>query len=267
VDIWIKELPDGPFSRLTIHEGEDRFPRWNPGGEGVTFLSDRGGDLDVWAKRVNGTGPAELILDHDVRLAEALWGPRGEWLIVRTSGAGALRGHRDILGLRPGMDSEPIPLVASGSDEAGPALSPDGRLLAFQSDETGVQEVFVRPFPDVEGGNLQVSDGGGRGAVWAHNGEELFYVAGAGTIYGNRALMRARIRGGLLPAVLARDTLFAIPEGVYMADNSASYQITRDDQRFLMVRLAETDGGDGEVPSELILVRNFFQEVKELLER
>ena len=87
--IWIKELPDGPLSRLTFGVGENRFPRWNSDGESVTFLSNRAGNLDVWRKRTDGVGDAELLLDHDVGLAEAVWSSDGEWLIVRD-----LRGFR-----------------------------------------------------------------------------------------------------------------------------------------------------------------------------
>jgi serine/threonine-protein kinase len=260
-DIWIKELPDGPLSRLTFAEGTDRFPRWSPDGESVTFLSARAGELDAWTKRADGVGDADLLFDHEVVLAEAVWSPDGEWLILRTGGVAGVTGGRDILGLRPGVDSVPRPLVVSDFDEAGPAVSPDGRWLAYQSDETGRREVFIRPFPDTEGRKIQVSDGGGRAAVWAHSGRELFYVTDGPTTFGHRDLMVAEIRPGPLMAVVERRVLFSVPDGIYFANNSTSYLVTEDDQRFLMARVAGT--GEEQNQDELILVQNFFEELKE----
>jgi hypothetical protein len=234
----------------------------------VTFLSERVGNLDVWTKQADGAGVAELILDHEVRLAEAFWSPDREWLIIRTGGVPGVVGGRDILGLRPGVDSMPLPLVASEFDEAGPSLSPDGRWLAYQSDETGQKEVFIKPFPDTEGAKVQVSDGGGIGAVWAHSGEELFYVTGAfglgPSLSGDdRIMMSARFRGGPLPTVIERRPLFRIPNGVYLADQTASYVVTQDDQSFLMIRNVAAD--DYRDRSELILIQNWFTELEERL--
>jgi hypothetical protein len=259
-DIWIKELPDGPLSRLTFADGEDRFPRWSPDGESVTFLSSRAGDLDVWTRRADGVGDTELLFDHEITLAESVWSQDGEWLILRTGGTPNVAGGRDIVGLRPGVDNVARPLVVSDFDEAGPAVSPDGRWLTYHSAETGRREVYIRPFPDTEGRKIQVSDGGGRAAVWAHSGRELFYVTDGPTTGGSRDLMVAEIRPGPLLAVVERRVLFSVPGGMYFANNSTSYLVTEDDQRFLMARIAGT--GDEQDQGELILIQNFFEELR-----
>jgi serine/threonine-protein kinase len=262
-DIWVKELPDGPLSRFTFAEGEDRFPRWHPDGTRITFLSARGGNLDVWTKGAGGAGAPELLYDHGMTLAEADWSPDGEWLIVRTGGTANTQGGRDILGLRPGRDSVAVELVSSRFDEAAPTVSPDGRWLAYHSDETGQREVFIRPFPDTESAKYPVSSGGGRAPVWAHSGRELFYLSDENnnsTTGGSRALMAATIRPGPPFAVVERRVLFPVPEGFYFANNSTSYRVTRDDQRFLMARVAGAE--DAGERSELILVQNFFEELK-----
>jgi Tol biopolymer transport system component len=259
--IWIKELPDGPLSRLTFAVGENRFPRWDSDGESVTFLSNRAGNLDVWRKRADGVGDAELLIDHDMGRAEAVWSSDAEWLIARTSGTSDVSGSRDIIGLRPHVDSVPRPLVASEFDEAAPAVSPDGRWLAYQSVETGRPEVFIRPFPDTGGRKIQVSDGGGRTPAWAHTGRELYYVAGDGTVAGDRQLMVANFRTEPPFTVTDRRVLFNVPEGVYFADHSTSYLVTNDDQRFLMARVV--DDAEGQDRGELIIVQNFFEELRE----
>ena len=260
-DIWIKELPDGPLSRLTFREGEERSPKWSPDGESVTFLSNRAGNFDVWTKRVEGVGDSELLFDHDVSLAEADWSPDGEWLTLRTTGtAVGVIGGRDIIGVRPGVDRVTRPLVVSDFDETAPSVSPDGRWLAYSSDETGRREVFIRPFPDTEGRKIQVSDGGGRTAVWAHNGRELFYV-GTDNVTAGDQLMVADFRAEPLFEVTERRVLFAVPDGFYLANFSTQYNVTEDDQRFLMARVA--DAGAEQNRGSLILVQNFFEEVRQ----
>jgi serine/threonine-protein kinase len=258
-DIWVKALPDGPLSRLTFADGENRFPRWSPDGESVAFLSNRDGNLDVWTKRADGTGEAELLLDVESSLAEAFWSPDGEWLIVRSGGTAGVIGGRDILGFRPGVDDEAVPLITSEFDEAAPTLSPDGRWLAYHSDETGRREVFIRPFPEVDRGKWQVSDQGGRQAVWGPDGRELFYVSGGAGNLGARDVIVAEIDPGPPFAVVGRRTLFPLPQGYYFANNSRSYQLAPDGERFLMARLVNT--GE-ENPSKLILVQNWFTELE-----
>ena len=122
--------------------------------------------------------------------------------------------------------------------------------------------MFIRPFPDTGGRKIQVSDGGGRAAVWSHSGTELFYVTDGATTAGERDLMVAEIRPGPLLAVVERGVLFSVPDGLYFANNSTSYLVTEDDQRFLMARVA----GNGEQDlGELILIQNFFEELKRLV--
>ncbi len=266
-NIWIKELPDGPLSRVTFGEGQDWYPRWTPDGESVTFTSLRGGgNRDVWTKRADGTGTAQLLFDYGRSIAEAVWSPNGEWLVMRTSGSQSLPGYRDIFGLRPGVDSILRPLVVSEHVEAGPALSPDGRWLAYQSDETGRREVFIRPFPDTEGRKVQVSDEGGRAAVWARSGRELYYVTHGLNAFGRlsaRDVMVAEIRPGPPLTVGERRVLFSLPAGFYFENNTTSYLVTSDDQRFLMAR--EVARTEEQNRGELILIQNFPEMVKDLV--
>jgi len=250
-DIWIKQLANGALTRLTFFEGEDRFARWTPDGKAITFLSGRGGDLDVWSRPADGTGDAQLVLDTDGRLAEGFWSPDGEWLLLRTAGPGTGEvGGRDIYGFRPGVDSVPVPLVVTPYDEAGIAISDDGHWMAYQSNETGRKEIFVRPFPDVDRGKWQVSTGGGSGAVWAHSGREIFFLSGG-------ELMVADVDPGPPFSVGPAHRLFVLGPGYYFANNTTSYDVTADDQTFLMARYADWSGS-----ASFVLVNNFFEELK-----
>jgi dipeptidyl aminopeptidase/acylaminoacyl peptidase len=258
-NIWIKQLPAGSPSRFTFHEGEDRMPRWTPDGQYVTFVSRRGGDLDLFRRRADNTGEAELLLDYERSLAQGFYSPDGEWLVLRTTGRTGVRGGRDILGLRPGIDTVPVPLVATEADEQGPALSPDSRWLAYVSDETGRDEVYVCPFPDTDRGKWKVSDGGAGQPLWAHSGQELFFISD------DHEMVVAEIHTGPPFSVGQQRVLFEVGIPYWGRAAVGSYDIAADDQRFLMSRLAIRTERDAGGSPRIILVQNWFEELKEKL--
>ena len=163
---------------------------------------------------------------------------------------------RDILGFRPGVDSAAVPLVATDFQEWAPALSPDGRWLAYTSDESGQQEVYVRPFPDVSAGRWLVSNGGGITPLWAHSGRELFFLARDGL------LVAAQVETTPSFRVTETERLFELPPFTSVGLPTGWYDVTTDDQRFLMARVPQAVDGERDVP-QLILVKNFFEELKE----
>jgi len=248
-DIWIKELDQGPSSRLTVAPSADIRPRWTPDGHLVSFLSSQGGTNGLYVRRADGTVPAELMVDLDEPVFEALWSRNGEWLVLRVGAAGA----RDIWVQRLGADSQPRRLLASDFDENAVTLSPDSRWLAYESDESGQDEIYVRPFPDISAGKWTVSLGGGTRPLWSHSGRELFYVTGDG-----QQMMAAQVRTSPAFAVTGRNRLF--PVGSYLlSGNYTVFDVSPDDQRFLMVRPVGAEQG---AQTALILVENWFEELK-----
>jgi serine/threonine-protein kinase len=252
LDIWVKDLEAGTLSRLTFDAAEDRKPRWSPDGASVLYVSRRRGDLDVWTRRADGTGPEELVHDHPTGVAEAAWSPDAAWLVIRTAGTQDIAGGRDVVGIDMAAGGRAVPLLAAGHDEAAPAVSPDGRWLAYSSTETGRYEVYVRPFPDVDAGVWQVTTDGGSAPVWARDGGELYYVDAGRRLTVVRFAVDPRFR------VLGTQPLFTIPAGVNLAQVSALYDVSPDGQRFLMGRVY---GGTTRTEPELVVVRNFFQEL------
>ena len=189
---------------------------------------------------------------RESRIIEALYSPDGTWLILR--GGDTDTGFGDIYAVRPGVDSVAVPLVATAEfSEFTPAISPDGRWLAYGSNASGRQEVYVRPFPDVGSGMVQVSTDGGRAPVCAHNGRELFYQAGHDS-GASRQLVAVQFTGGPTFVAGRQDVLFSL-DGYLQAYHS--YSPSPDDQRFAMLR------NDPSTSAELILVQNFFEELKE----
>jgi len=260
-DVWIKELPDSPMSRLTFNEGVDGLPQWTPDGQSITYrnhmMSIGGGSL--WSRRADGTGEREIVSD-ELSVKKGVWSPDGEWLVVRTAEPSGE--SRDILAIRPSVDRAPVPLVATEEFwEQAPAISRDGRWLAYSSNETGRNEIFVRPFPDVDAGKWQISTGGGIQPVWAHNGRELFF-ANPETRELNAAAFTTT------STTFQRDrvtTLFVVAEDMIFNETRSGsiefYDVAADDQRFLMAQRSGTDDDS----TTFVLVLNFFEELKRLV--
>jgi serine/threonine protein kinase/Tol biopolymer transport system component len=251
-DIWIKEDQGGPVSRLTFDAVPDRAPRWSPDGESVWFQSDRGeAGAGIWSVRADGTGAPTLVQALPRPAVSFDRSPDGRWIVYRTLADPS----RDIHAVEIGTDRE-IQIAANPSfNETGPAISPDGRWIAYASNETGAPQIYVRPFPNVDDGRWQISDGPGVAPVWANSGREVFYATTSG-------LYSARIETDPTIRVLGHELVFNLPPGVTAFNARGWYDVAADDQGFLMAR-ANQFGSDGEEdPIQLILVQNFFEELK-----
>jgi len=261
-DIWIKQLPTGPVSRLTLYSGADQAPAWTPDGRAITFLSDRPVPPDtmrhanrfgLWEQAADGTGEPRLLWRTDA-VTDGFRSPDGRWIVLGATGSAGRSGVGDILAAQLGVDSAARRMVATAYDETGAALSPDSRWLAYVSNEQGENEVFVRPFPDVNGGKWQMSSGGGSAPVWAHNGRELFYVGGG-------SMKVVTIHPGPPFSAEPPRVLFAIPDRVRVGSPvGGTFAITPDDQRFLMVRDHSWEEMAG-TPA-MVVVENFFDELR-----
>lgn len=261
-DIWIKQLPGGPATRLTQHAGIDRSPAWTADGRRITFVSDRpiaagstakANAFHVWEQPADGTGEPKLLWGKDAA-NDAFWSADGKSLVIGASMSAGASTQRGILAAHPSVDSVAQRLVATGSDATGAALSPDSRWIAYVSNEQGANEVFVRPFPDVNGGKWQVSSGGGSAPIWSHSGHELFYVA-------NRKMNVVSINAGAPFSAAPPRVLFTIPDNIRAGSPfGGTFAITPDDKRFLMVRDNKWEDMAG-TPT-LVVVQNFFDELR-----
>ncbi|HUF76413.1 MAG TPA: protein kinase, partial [Longimicrobiales bacterium] len=128
-DIWVKELDEGPLSRLSFDPAIDRRPRWSADGRWVYYTSDRGGIYNLYRRASDGTGSEELVLDLDRPILEMQRTPDEQWWILRLGGQSGVTGLRDIVAMRAG-DTVAIPVAAEPYDEKAAALSPDGRWIA-----------------------------------------------------------------------------------------------------------------------------------------
>jgi serine/threonine-protein kinase len=248
--IWVKHLPDGPYSRLTFRGDVNFRPSWSPDGRSVVFVSDRDGKRDVWMKRVDGTKEAELILEAPMAIDEAFYSSNGQWIVHRR---GMEDGQRDIYAMATDADAEPRPLVVSDFDEVAPALSPDRRWLAYVSDRSGEPNVYVRPFPDADT-ETRVSVNGGMEPVWGRSRPELYYRNGVADMVAVPVLAGPEFK------TAAEEILFA--STAYLRDfYHATYDVTVDGERFVMIRVSDS----GSLDEELVVVENWFEELNRLV--
>lgn len=239
-NVWVRRLDREPSSKLTLEGTFNAKPTWLPDGRSVMFASNRGGNRDLWVKRADGSGVAEVLRDVERSIWSGRWSRDGKWLVYVTTPPPS----RDIFAVRPRVDSAPVAIVETEFEEFRPTLSPDGRWLAYQANKSGRYEVYVQGFPNAAGGVWQVSTSGGVDPVWAHSGRELFYRR-------NSRIMVVDVVSATTFVAREQRALFDIP-GVWYP-----FAIAPHDNEFLMIRAR----GLGEA-GELIVVENFFEELK-----
>ena len=181
-DVWLYEWGRETMSRFTSHPGEDRNPIFSPDGRRITFTSTRADNTwkNLYWQRVDGTGVAERLTESESDQYPNSWHPNGRVLAFTDATPGAagdlsiveLEGD-EASGFKPG---KPRPFVNSSFRERDAAFSPDGRWLAYVSDEPGRPEIVVRPFPG-PGGRWQVSTAGGLLPTWSRSRNDLFFQA------------------------------------------------------------------------------------------
>ncbi|MEO6525850.1 MAG: hypothetical protein ABIP93_04435, partial [Gemmatimonadaceae bacterium] len=255
-DIWVKQLPHGPLSRISFNAAPEMRPRWTRDGRFVTFLSGRAGQ-GVFAHRADGLGTDSLLTGG--LIDEGVLSPDGAWLVLRSGSNGSVAGGRDISAVRTGPDTTRMPLIVTPFDEEAIALSPDGRWIAYQSDETGRTEIFVRSFPDASTFKHQVSSGGGAAPLWSRDGRELFFVSAA------TDMMSARVTAGSPVSIAAPVPLFHIAEDLLRVEYAfyTPWDVAADG-RFIMARARRTEAGSAKT---MIVAENWLTELKARVKR
>lgn len=225
-DIWVVEVSRGVSSRLTLDRLEENFPIWSPDGTRIVFSSNRNGPEDLYQKDSTGAGREELLYKSDVAHKHPLdWSRDGRFILYHTRQP---RTGSDILALPLFGNREPIPFLSTEFEEQHAQFSPDGRHVAYASDESGVYEIYVQPFPG-PGEKLQISTQGGVQPRWRRDGKGIFYVAP------DARMMAAPLspRSGSLSVGIPR-ALFKTPIIPDEFHASLDYAVTADGQRFLI---------------------------------
>jgi Tol biopolymer transport system component len=224
VAIWVLDLEREARSRLTL-EGNGILPLWTPDGTQIVFSSERhdSGAVQIYRKAADGTGPAARLLGGDHSRFPSSWTPNGKQLAFTEWHP---ENMRDIWVLNLEDEEKASAVRDTRFDEHSPIFSPDGRWMAYVSDESGRYEVYVQSHPPGRGRWL-VSAGGGTEPVWSADGRELFYRNAD-------AMMAVPISAGADFSAGKPATLFerSLKRGIY---DSLSYDVTADGQSFLMI--------------------------------
>jgi Tol biopolymer transport system component len=243
-DLWVFDRARRTLTRLTV-ENDNHDGLWTPDGKRVTFLSSgtaRPQGL-VW-KPADGSGPAEPIL-NDTRFQPASWSADGRFLALERDDPAT---SYDIWILPMDGPREAKAFLRTPFREDFPAFSPDGRYLAYTSNESGASEVYVRAYPG-PGGRWQISSAGGTGALWSRDGRELFFSKG-------RTMMAVAI--GTKPTFSA-STPAALFSGNFAWGRVGNYDIAPDGRHFAMVLPAMEESAP-----EMRVIVNWFEELKRL---
>jgi serine/threonine-protein kinase len=267
-DVWIWEIGRRSMTKFTSDPAIDGLPVWSPpDGQRLVWASNRGGALvNLYWQAANGTGTVERLTESPNSQRPSSFTPDGRRLLLAEASPGrnatglsmlSLDGDRRVTRLTPLTP----PTAAS---EINPEISPDGRWLAYESNESGRDEIWVRPFPAVDQGRWHMSTNGGREPVWARKGPELFYLAPDGTLMGVPVTVGV---GGATFAAGAPAALIA--GGAYLTQTAfhrgRTYDVSADGTRFLRIKVNEGSRDTSGAPRHFVIVQNWFEEVKRVV--
>ncbi len=224
-DIYVLDLTRGSESRLTFDPGDDSYPIWSHDGSRIVWASNRAGTYQLYQKLASGVGQDELLLQSDAPLTPSSWSADGKFLLYHRYDTKNQQ-DQDLWILPLEGDRKPFPFLQTPFREVGAQFSPDGRWIAYRSNESGKLEVYVRTFPAASG-KWQVSTNGGQQPQWRGDGKELFYLSS------DRRLMAVEVkRSATFEAGLPKALFDLAAAKVY--DNN--YGASADGQRFLLLR-------------------------------
>jgi serine/threonine-protein kinase len=247
-DIWIYDIQRDVQTRLTFSDGDDVEPIWSPDGEYIYYTAEVEGRDGIHRKLSDGSGDPETLFLADGDVSPTSISPDGKTLAFNQQ---IRAGNWDIGLLRVDQEAEPEMLVTSPALEASAMFSPDGRWLAYISNESGTFEVYVRP---LEGrGKWQISSQGGSWPEWSADGKELFFWAEPSTLF----VVDVDAGGSTFKAGRAR----ILVEGSFADPGIADrFAFTPDGQRFVAFGSQRT--ASGESHEHLKLVLNWFDELR-----
>ena len=239
-DIWVLDVARGTRARLTFGAGDKDIPIWSRRGERLAFSSARS---NLVAKASTGAGSDERLIEGTMDLAPDDWSGDGQFLIYETNDP---KNGADLWMLPLSGDRTPRPLIRTPADEGGAQLSPDGRWLAYASNESGINEVYVQPFP-LSGAKWQISRNGGTEPRWRADGKELYYLATDRSVTAVDVKTAGAFEAGT-PAALFRVAVRNIGENTYI--------VARDGRFLANVVITQQEG------TTMTIVTDWMQRLK-----
>jgi serine/threonine protein kinase len=263
-DIWVYEWSRDTLTRLTFGGLGNFDPIWTPDGQKIVYaIAENGDQIDLYWKRSDGAGEAQRLTQSRIAKYGGSWSPDGKVLVFEQRNPDT---SWDIMKLTVEGDEktgwkigEPKPLLNSAFNERTPAFSPDGRWLAYKSDESGSPEVYVQPFPGLAG-RWQISTGGGANPKWSRNGKELYYRTF--TITGGQD-----VKVMVAPYSIAGESFHAEKPHIWSpgqfsirGSEYSGFDLHPDGKRVAVLRAPEAETGPA--LNKVTLMFNFFEELR-----
>jgi serine/threonine-protein kinase len=247
-EMFIWDIPGKRLERLTTDPAEDAVPVWSPDGKRLVFSSARYGYTNVFWQAADGSGTPEQLLKRDYVQFASNFTPDGQLFV---SGQDPDRDW-DVFVLSVDGSQKMLPLITGKGLQTNPEISKDGKWIAYQSNQSGQYEVYVRPYPQVDGGRWQISLAGGKEPLWSLDGRKLYYKDFTG------ALMAVTVTPS--PAFSAGVPSKLIDGPPYRHEDSRlsarTYDLSLDGSRFLMIKLKNQPK-----PVQIVVTTNWFTEL------
>jgi len=239
-----------PLTRLTFDPAQEVAPIWTPDGRRIVFRSTRTAAPNLFSRAADGTGADDRLTTSTNGQAPVSFTPDGTRLLFAEAQP---KGGADLFVMAADGKAAAETLVSTPYAENGAEVSPDGRWFLYHSNESGVNQVYVRPFPNANGGRWQISTAGGLKAVWAPSGREIVYLDAT------EALTSVPVETA--PAFKSGTPVRILDHRFYNLGPARNYDISRDGQKFLIIKNPR-DAAATETPASMIVVLNWLEELK-----
>ena len=260
-DVWIGDLARQTLTRLTFDPTTDQAPIWTPDGKRIIWSSQRGnGTPNLYMQSADGTGAIQQLTSSPHPTFPTSISQNGATVVAWENNPVTRQDVALVDIGAAGQQTALRPLIHSSAVEIGAEVSPDGRWLAFESDESGRAEVYVRPFPNVDDGRWQVSAAGGTRPVWARSGRELFYLDSNGMLTSAPVEPTTSTFAAGNPVKVLATRYY--PGFTELGLDLRGYDVSPDGKRFLMLKDPPAESTAQAAPASMVVVLNWIEELK-----